>query len=234
GIEVVEGSFKDGASLGRAMDGVDAVFAMGTFFEAGVDGEVADGLALVGAAKAAKVPHVVYTSVASADRNTGIPHFDSKGKVEAALIASGVPWTILAPVYFMENLFFPQTIDGVRNGVYAAPLTSRRALQQVAVADIGALGVVAIERGLIGRRIELAGDELDGEATAAALAAKLGKPIRYQPVPLAAIEAQSHDLGAMYRYFEEVGYAVNRPALRREFPDVGWHSFADWLAGQTV
>lgn len=234
GVEVAQGAFGDAASLGRAMAGVDAVFAMGTFFEGGVEAEVRDGLALVSAAKAASVPHVVYTSVGSADRNTGVPHFDSKGEVEAALIASGVPWTILAPVYFMENLFFPQTFDGIRAGMYAAPLPADRVLQQVAVADIGAMGVAAIERRLVGRRIELAGDALTGEQLAAHLSAALGRPIRYQPVPLAAVEAQSADLGAMYRYFDEVGYAVNLAALRREFPEVRWHTFADWLRAQDL
>lgn len=234
GAEVVAGSFADAASLRRAMDGVDAVFAMGTFFERGPDGEVAEGLALVDAAREARVGHVVYTSVASADRKTGIPHFDSKAKVEAALIASGRPYTILAPVYFMENLWFPQSVGGLRAGTHAVPLPPGRKLQQVAVADIGRFAVVAIERKLVGQRIELAGDDLDGVAAAKALSERLGREIRFQELPLAAIQAMSEDLYLMYKFFADVGYAVDIAALRRTYPEVGWHTFSAWLADQDL
>lgn len=234
GAEMVAGDFAAPDTLRTAMNGVDAVFAMGTFFEGGVEAETAQGLALVDAAKRANVGHLVYTSVGSADKDTGVPHFDSKWRVEQALVASGVPWTILAPVYFMENLWFPQTADGLRNGVYASPLTGNRGLQQVAVRDIGRVGAIALERRWIGRRIELASDELDGEAQARALSRALGRPIRYQPVPLDAMRAQSEDLYRMYRYFQEVGYAVDLAGLRRELPEVGWYRFDDWLADQDL
>ena len=74
---------------------------------------MAQGIVLIDAAVAAEVNHFVYTSVASADEKTGIPHFDSKYEVEKHLGASGLTWTVIAPVYFMENLFMPQTIEAL-------------------------------------------------------------------------------------------------------------------------
>ncbi len=78
GAEMVSAEFTDSGSLSTALAGVDAVFAMTTPFEAGVEAETAQGVALVDAAADAGVDHFVYSSVASADKTTGIPHFDSK------------------------------------------------------------------------------------------------------------------------------------------------------------
>lgn len=44
----------------------------------GPDQEAADGMAVADAARAAGVEHLVYSSVGGADRQTGIPHFESK------------------------------------------------------------------------------------------------------------------------------------------------------------
>jgi len=53
---------------------------------------------MLAAAKTAGVRHLVYSSVASADQSTGIPHFDSKFEIEQQIKASAVPSTIVAPV----------------------------------------------------------------------------------------------------------------------------------------
>ena len=62
GVDLVVGDFRDSDSLAAAVAGVDTVFAMGTPFEAGEDGEVAQGVALVDAASDAEIDHFVYTS----------------------------------------------------------------------------------------------------------------------------------------------------------------------------
>jgi uncharacterized protein YbjT (DUF2867 family) len=60
--------------------------------------EVRQGVMLADAAKQAGVSHYVYTSVGSAHRHTGIPHFESKWKVEQHIETVGLPATILRPV----------------------------------------------------------------------------------------------------------------------------------------
>ena len=82
GAEVVQGNLTNQADLQMALRGVYGVFAMSTPFEAGMEAEVRQGIMLADAAKQAGIAHYVYTSVGSAHRNTGIPHFDSKWKVE--------------------------------------------------------------------------------------------------------------------------------------------------------
>lgn len=234
GAEVVVGDFREQGTLATAMRGVDAVFAMTTFFEEGVEAEVEQGRALVDAARATEVAHFVYTSVASADRQTGVPHFDSKYEVERYLAASGLPHTVVAPVAFMENVHSPQVLDGLRQGVYAAPLPADRELQQIAVDDLGRFAALVIERRepMLGKRFDLASDEPSGADQAAILADVLGHEIRYQEIPLDAVRQQSEEVAVMYEWFDRVGYDADVAALRREFPDVGWHTFADWARQQ--
>src|SRR5712671_4794967 len=136
GVTIVPGDFEDEQSLERAARGVDTVFAMATPFEAGEKAETRDGINIVRAASAAGVAHLVYSSVAGADRATGIPHFDSKFEVEKALRRSGVPFTIVAPVFFMENFVADWLAAGIAKGSIAMALPATRRLQQIAVADI--------------------------------------------------------------------------------------------------
>jgi uncharacterized protein YbjT (DUF2867 family) len=234
GAAVIAGDFADTASLVTAARGVDTAFLMGTPFEAGMSAETAHGIAAIDAAKAAGVGHVVYASVASADRRTGIPHFESKYAVEQHLAASDVPYTISAPVAFMENLVAPWAIGSFLEGTIAFALPPSRRLQQVAVADIGAFVASLVERRdtVFGRRIEIAGDELSGEEEAAILSRATGRPIRYHEVPLEDVRRQSDDTAIMFEWFERIGYSVDIAALRREFPEVKWTTFADWATAR--
>ena len=95
--------------------------------------------------------HLVFTSVGSANRQTGIPHFDSKYEVEKHIAKIGVRATILAPVSFMENLFSVK--EQLAKGIYAAALPPTRALAQVAVVDIGAVAVRVVEGSLHGQAL---------------------------------------------------------------------------------
>jgi len=78
GVEIVYADFDDQPSLEAAFRGSPAVFLMGTPFATDVDTELKQGVTAVDAAVTAGVPHLVFSSVAHADRATGVPHFDSK------------------------------------------------------------------------------------------------------------------------------------------------------------
>jgi uncharacterized protein YbjT (DUF2867 family) len=234
GARLVEADFRKPGSLIAAMQGTDAVFAMTTFFEEGIAAEIQQGKALVEAAVAAAVPYVVYTSVAGADQKTGIPHFDSKYDVEKHLQASGLAYAVVAPVYFMENVYFPQALDGLRQGVYAAALPGNRQLEQIAVEDIGKFAALVIEQRdrFAGQRIDIASDELDGNEQADILSEILGRAVDYHQVPLDALRQQSEEMALMYEWFDRVGYDADILALRETYPEVGWHTFEDWARKQ--
>ncbi|MGR9225713.1 NmrA/HSCARG family protein [Rhizobium leguminosarum] len=233
GVEVVAGNLDDGASVVKAAEGVDTIFLMGNSYEAGADAETRQGIAAADAAKAAGIGHLIYSSVADADKKTGIPHFDSKYLVEKHIAGLGIPYTISAPVAFMENTVAPWAIDGLRQGVYAAALPPARVLQQVTIDDIGAFVATLAERReqVFGKRFDIAGDELSGAQQAKILSEVLGRPITYRELPIAAIRQQSEDTALMFEWFDRTGYDADIAALRRDFPDVGWHSYADWARG---
>lgn len=232
GAEVATGNFVDQASVAAAARGADTAFLMGNFYEAGAEGEVRQGIAAANAMKSAGVGHLIYSSVASANRQTGIPHFDSKFEVEQHVAGLGVPYTISAPVAFMENLIAQWSIGGLRNGTYAFIAPPKRPMQLVAVADIGAFVSSLVERreSVFGRRYDVAGDELTGLAQAAILGRSIGRPIKYRGIPPILVRLQSKDQALMAKWFGKVGYSADIAALRREFPEIGWHSYADWAA----
>ncbi len=230
GVDVREGDFNDPATLTAAATGVDTAFVMSTPFEAGEAAETKQGIAAIDAVKAAGVGHVIYSSVASADKQTGIPHFDSKYIVEQHLAASGVNYTIAAPVWFMDNLVAPWMVGSLRDGNVAIALDKTKPLQQVAVEDIGAFVASLVERraAVFGKRYDIAGDELTGEALTKALSKATGRTLNYFDVPLDMVRQQSEDLAKMFAWFDRVGYTADIEGLRRDFPEVKWHRFAEW------
>ncbi|CAN7368565.1 NmrA/HSCARG family protein [Mesorhizobium caraganae] len=230
GAEVVAGDLADTASVVRAAGDVDTMFLMGNSYEAGMEEETRQGILAADAAKAAGVGHLIYSSVASADKKTGIPHFDSKYLVEKHVVGLGIPYTISAPAAFMENIVAPWSISALSQGTYAFAVPPKRALQLVALADIGAFVTALAERReqVFGKRLDFAGDELSGEEQAKILSQVIGRPISYQEIPIAVARQQSEDAALMFEWFDRVGYDVDIGALRKEFPEVRSHSFADW------
>jgi uncharacterized protein YbjT (DUF2867 family) len=81
---------------------------------------------------------------------------------------------------------------------------------------------------VFGKRFDIAGDELTGDAQAKILSQAIGRPISYHEVPIATARQQSEDAALMFEWFDRVGYDADIAALRRDFPEVRWHSFADW------
>jgi uncharacterized protein YbjT (DUF2867 family) len=232
GVTLVRAALEDTAALTKALEGATSLFAMTTPFEAGPQAETRQGISAADAAKAAGV-HLVFTSVGSANRQTGVPHFDSKYEVEKHIAKIGVRATVLAPVYFMENLYFGK--EQLAKGIYATPLAPTRRLAQVAVADIGAVAVRLLEDAgrFAGKRFDLAGDDLTGNDVVAILSHVTGRPFTYFQVPLDVIrQGMGEDVVKMYEWFDRVGYTFDRAALRREFPDVAFHDFESWAKGQ--
>jgi uncharacterized protein YbjT (DUF2867 family) len=159
GVTLVRASLEDTAALTKALEGATSLFAMTTPFEGSPQAETRQGISAANAAKAAGV-YLVFNSAGSANRQTAIPHFDSKYEVEKHIAKIGVRATVLAPVYFMDNLYFGK--EQLAKGIYATPLPPTRRLAQVAVADIGAVAVRLLEDPgrFASKRFDLGGDEL--------------------------------------------------------------------------
>lgn len=234
GVEIVEGNLDTPSTLLEAFRGCYGVFSIQSFMEAGVEGEVRQGIAVADAAKTAGIKHLVYTSVASANRKTGLPHFDSKYRIEEHIRAIGIPYSILRPVFFAQNwaVFCGEEI---LRGTLRQPLAPETSLQQISVDDIGAFAAMAFtnpER-WIGRECDLAGDELTMTELARTFTRVLGREVRYVQVSSDDYRrVAGEEFAAMYRWFQETGYDVDIEALRKEYPqlarveDVLWAE--DW------
>ena len=176
-VEMVSVDFTDSDELINIMKKVDTVFAITTPFEGGIDHEVEQGISLANAAKEADIGHFIFNSVGDANQPTGIPHFDSKYEVEKHLETLGMPYTIVGPAYFMDNIFIPFMLEQLKEGLLKMAMPADRKLQQIAVEDIGKfVGVVVNEREeMFGKRVNISGDELTGEEAAKILSNAIGK-----------------------------------------------------------
>ncbi|MGH3427292.1 MAG: NmrA/HSCARG family protein [Mycobacteriales bacterium] len=234
GAQVAYADFARPESLDSSLAGSAALFAVTTPFETDVEQEVRDGVSLLDAAAVAGVGHIVFSSAANADRATGIPHFDSKYRVEQHLVSLGVPWTVIAPAAFMDQYTESWTLDGLREGTFARPMPGDRPLALIPAVDIGSFAAMALSKPerFAGRRIDIASDELTGRQVAAVLGAACHREVHYAELPDEYIQRHSPDLAAMFRYFAATGLDVDVAELRREYPEVGWHSLTDWVAKQ--
>ena len=233
GAKLVEGDLDKPDSLEQVMNGIDSVFLMGTWIEVGTEGEIRRGKMMVDIAKEKKIEHIVYSSVVNADKNTGILAFESKYKVEQHIKNSGIPYTIIGPTFFMDNLL-SYSLAGLQQGQVALPLSPSRILQQIAVENIAEFSALALERrnSFIGKRIDIASDEITGEQAAKVLSNELGRKIRYEQVPMEQIRQASEDLAVMYEWFERIGTGVDVAALHKQYPEVNWLTFKDWVKSQ--
>jgi uncharacterized protein YbjT (DUF2867 family) len=231
GVEIVKGDLDDEASLGAALSGAWGTFAVQNTWEAGVEKEEEQGKRFATVAREAGVEHFVYTSVGSAHRRTGVPHFDNKFRVEETVRGLGFPsHVILRPVFFMENLLSPWFLSGDTLVVAMKPAT---VLQMIAVEDVGRFGAAAFidAARLNGRAIELAGDAVTMPAAAKVLSEGLGRTITFVELPIEEVRKNSEDLALMLEWFDRVGYAADVPALVREFGFTP-KTLAEWAATQ--
>jgi uncharacterized protein YbjT (DUF2867 family) len=232
GVELVQIDAKDPASLTNALRGVDAFFFMTTPYSdpqnPDLDGEIQQGVDFADAATAAQVPHVVFSSVGGAERDSGVPHFESKRRVEEHLLGRGLSTTIVRPVFFMDN--FLSMAPTVENSelVLRLPVPDGIKLQTVAVRDIGVVVAAALlDPAAVPATIEIAGDELTGSEVAATFGAHVGMPARYEALPVEVLDGQD-DLQRMFRWFADTpAYQADIAAVRRIDPDL-WNLQA-WL-----
>jgi uncharacterized protein YbjT (DUF2867 family) len=220
GVELAVGDLDSVESARPLFDGVDAAFAMTTFTgPGGIDGEVEQGRVLADAAAA--VPFLVYSSVGGVERNSGVPHFESKARIEEFL-ASHPAVAFVRPTFFMENLLGRIRRTGDELSL-ALPLPDGVPLQMVAVRTIGEVAAAL----LVDRTptaVEIAGDELTGSQ----LAAQIGGS--YTELPLSVL-GDDEDMTAMWSWFTRLpAYQADFARTHTLAPDA--ETFAQWLSRQ--
>lgn len=233
GAELVNGDLDDPGSLDNAVAGAAGVFSVqvagGLDPTFSADDEIRQGRALADAAQKAGVGHFVYASVAGAERKTGIPSWESKWQVEQYLHSIDLPTTVLLPVMFMENLQAGPV--GVQpDGTLSHFLPPDLPAQLIAVEDIGVFAGLAFANPelYLGRRIELAGDELTFTQIAAAISRAAHRPVHYQQVKLAALLGGVDE--ARLLSADDPVWQADIAALRTVHPRL--QTFDHWLASK--
>jgi len=220
GVELMPGDLEDLSSVKRALEGAYGVYSVQTFTEAGCEGEIRQGEALAETAYAAGVRHFVYSSVMAADRQTGIPHFESKWEIEQHILEIGLPFTILRPAAFMQN-WYNFLREPILQGAIPLPLDPHVSMPQISVDDIGAFAAMAFRHPdkWIGRTFELAAEEVSMRRLAEIFTVILGRPVKYVQVPWDQYRQQAGDeLTRMYRWLNDAAYYIDIAAVRREYP----------------
>jgi uncharacterized protein YbjT (DUF2867 family) len=173
--DFIGGDFGSPGTIDRAVAGVERVLLLTPQdvrqpqWEAGV----------IEAAGRAGVRHVVKLSVFRADETSPLQFVRQHRQSERALEASGLAFTILRPVFFMQNL-----LAMVREGILASAAEDGR-VAMIDARDVAAVAVTALtEPGYEGKTYTLTGPEaLTFDEVAAVLSARDGTPVRHLRVP---------------------------------------------------
>jgi uncharacterized protein YbjT (DUF2867 family) len=227
GVELVKGDMNDRASLDAAFQGAYGVFSVQNYWlpDVGYEGEVSQGKLVADAAKTANVSHFVFSSVGAAHRGMGQRHFDSKWEIEKYVKQLGLPFTILRPVFFMENMNYQRA--GISNGMYfGMGLPATKTIQMIAVEDIGAfVAIIFANRDeFLGKTIEFAGDELTESQIVESLSRVIGRPVQLMvPQGMTPNEEQI----AMGTFFNGESYTADIPAVHQRYPQL--RSFEQYL-----
>jgi uncharacterized protein YbjT (DUF2867 family) len=221
GAQILPGDMEQRAELEAAFKGAQAVFSVQNFWLPGVglEGEIRQGRNVADAAKAASVKQLVFSSVGSAQRGMGQKHFDSKWAIEQYIQTLDIPYTILRPVYFMNNYNWsrPAILNGTLTGMGLRP---DKGLQSIAVEDIAAFAALAFTdpEKYHGRTLELAGDELTEAQTAQVFSKVIGRPVTLAMPSGGNGRRTDEEMQAMHNFFNGKGYDADIPALRKLHP----------------
>ncbi|TIA87143.1 hypothetical protein E3P99_03369 [Wallemia hederae] len=229
GVELATGDLTNSDSIYDALEGCDGAFLVTTMIPNGPQDEIVQGKAFLEAAKRRNINHIVYTSVDGAERNSGVPHFESKGEVERLIAASGLKHTIVRPVAFMDN--FPKR-SGIMSfltlGLFSAAIYDKK-VQLISAYDIGRVSATALKdpARYAGRVIPLASEALTVSEMQNAYKEAHGSLAWKAYLPGFTISFLSSDFSKMFYWFRNHGYKADIPSLRQEFP--GMLTFSQWL-----
>lgn len=211
GLEVVSGDMTRAEELPAAFAGIQKVLHICPNVH---PDEVRIGSQMIEAAVQAGVGQFVFHSVMHPQLEA-MPHHWKKLRVEALLIESGLPYTIVQPASYMQNL----PLGVIRaEGVLRIPYSLRTRHSVVDLADIAEVYTrVLIEDGHMYASYELAGPEaLDHCQIIETLSNAFSKPLELEEEPVADWRQRAEKAGL-------AAYAVD--TLVRMFEHYDLHGF---------
>jgi uncharacterized protein YbjT (DUF2867 family) len=218
--EIIIGDFANDADVTRAMQGVASVMHIPPRFR---EDEAEIGLRVLKAAQAAKVDHFVVCSVFHPQLRQ-LAHHRNKLLVEEAVIESGLPFSIIQPAMFMQNLRIEWPAIKER-GVYQRAYSTSQKMTLIDTEDLGeASARILTEQQYRGGTFELSSaDSLTNDEMAAIITQEWGRPVRAEKQSLDDWKTWAAGRGwkpwamdtymAMCRHYDAHGYAGGSPVV---------------------
>lgn len=231
-IELVKGNLNNADTYREHLRDVYGIFSVQSF-EEGVDKEINQGITLATLGKELGTQHFLYSSVFGAPLNTGVPHMDSKFKIENYIKQTGLPFTIIRPTSLFENFLIPQVKKGILKGKLIQPINRDTIQQYIAAKDIGnaAAKIFLNSHEYLGSTIPLATEQLSTQEVADTFSKVLNKKIEYKKLPVLITRLfLGKGLYKMFKWMNEKSIFLKEDieATRKEFP--GLLSLKDWIA----
>lgn len=232
GADVVEGDLSKPETLADAFQGATGVFSVQDFYAPGVGlvGEFEQGRAVLAAAKAAGVRHIVQSSMGDGHSPGGPEHFISKALLEREIKRSGMDWTLLGTVWFMDNLLNPAMKPPLMFPVLSGSLDPDTEFQMLAIQDLGWMAAEALTKPAIwvGRKINLAGDVMTVAQMKDTYRTVKGKRPKSWQIPRAMFRRLVPEFAEQLAWHNRVNFAFGNEELRRVKPEaLGFAEFLD-------
>lgn len=234
GVTPVICDYTDRSALERALTetGIKKLFSITDYFgaaDSNPEKEIAHGKNAIDAAKAVKIEHFIFVSVADAELfNEHVSHIKTKAVIEDYLRKSGIPFSILRPTAFFENFDDPKNWNPLKKGKIKFLSTHR--LKYCSTYDIGRAAAVMFKKTDIwlGRSLDVISWEGDLSQVAQALEKVGGVSVKYSlAMPIFLRRLFLKDLHNMFLYFEAGGPKGTPEEFKRVIPDA--FSAEDWF-----
>jgi uncharacterized protein YbjT (DUF2867 family) len=185
--------------------------------------EVVIGKNMIDAAQSAGIEHFVFHSVLQ-PQIEAMPHHWKKLRVEEVLLQSGLPFTILQPTAYMQNIL-AQWDSIIQRGSYSIPYPGETRLSMVDLEDVAQVAATVLTKpGHAGATYELVGEHaISQNGVAAILSQKLKRSIQVTVIPLKDWEERARASGLgdyqvetlvrMLRYYADYGFEGNPHVL---------------------
>ncbi|MGD0688951.1 MAG: NmrA family NAD(P)-binding protein [Candidatus Bathyarchaeia archaeon] len=222
GVDQVKvGDMRSDATIRDAVRGVEAIYHICPNVD---PDELSIGRTIISNARASGIRHFVFHSVLHPQVEL-MPHHWLKLRVEEALLESNLPFTVLQPAAYMQNVL-SQLEEMVERGIYSVPYSPEAPMSLVDLDDVAqAAATVLCEPGHVGSIYELAGPEvLTPREIAAAIGNRLGRDVRAEQTSIENWRRQAEGSGLgryrietlakMFHYYDRYGLWANSRILR--------------------
>jgi uncharacterized protein YbjT (DUF2867 family) len=220
GVEAVIGDLTDPAALEKAVNGVSSIYYICPNVS---PFEVETGAKLIELSRRFKIQHFVYHSVLH-PQIEAMPHHWQKMRMEEKLFASGLPFTILQPCAYMQNIL-ANWKSITENGVYPVPYSKDARISIVDLENVAEVAsIVLTGNGHTGSIYELAGPQpLSQQEVAELLSTKLERRVEVVEIDRTEWTANSRSAGLgelqietllkMFEYYDQYGLIGNSNIL---------------------